>query len=636
MSNSNYKFHDSNDVNNTLSKPKWLSLFTENKIDEILSDLINTYVWKIDFIVENNQNFKEVFQKFQNWFNDLINDNFEEVDFKTYFEKIFKNKKEFQDKYPGWKSELINTIFEKLIQKSYSKEQITHNDFKDDLINDFEGEVIFWLFDLKDSTNDPEFKNKFWNILWLNDIFENIFKEEWFRMFASEGDSVYLWFFDNKSTEKKVQILMLYNYILSVFWIEVNAFLDSFTKKESENISIVSANQIWTTVMSNDFNEKAHKINQAHKQWWYNVGVSSDLLKDLPNEIYEDFSNLWFDILNINPNNLYSLSEIKSILNYNNYLNIIFWDDKSEFIKALKSFYLINWNELNINLEHRLIDNKNDLKENISQLELLEIQKDLEIIKIWEESDFVFFFILQDWTIEIKDFAWQKGHSIILNSSDSLIWEMSLFNDTATATVEAKKWTKLVKIPKSDMKMMLWIWWENDVDDIIMDTKYKKIIEKYIKKNIKLKTDYNNWFLAWISNLKEDFGEFEWYKFKTELKLLFPEINSINIYNKKIIETNNKNDSLFLCEAWSEIEIEKNWKIKKIKLFEDTIFWEWSLLNLNNDNYLPNSTIKVISWKIKKISFKDLTDIISNTDNHIVKKIKNLAETRENNNSILI
>lgn len=330
--------------------------------------------------------FKEIFDKFIWWFSKLVKDkNIKNLNIWDYLKHIFENKENLKAQYVWWKSDLTIKIFNELIKKAYSEQKIVPDDFKDEILDKYSWQVIFWAFDLKKSTNDPNFKDKFWDMLWLNDIFEHIFKDEWFKLFATEWDCMYLGFFKDKINErKKILILQLFKLILDAFWIEVNTFFDSFKKEKGENITRVSATWFDTTIMSNKFSDKVHKFSTLHKQGNYTNAVNLDLLKwFLDKQYYEKLKEESFSYLNINISNLFTLNEIKSLLSYNDYLNSIFWNkkEKNDFFKALKNIYLQNNDKLKI-WEKRQINDISDFKKNTDIAELLEFNKNTKIIEI--------------------------------------------------------------------------------------------------------------------------------------------------------------------------------------------------------------------------------------------------------------
>lgn len=222
-------------------------------------------------------------------------------------------------------------------------------------------------------------------------------------------------------------------------------------------------------------------------------------------------NNIYVTLKEINKNNFFQINknmikdkEIKvidksvvdnKVFDYD-FIDIIdtaFWNIKDVFVKTIKLYYLNN-QQISKFWPSRKINKRNDLDKNKDMAELLIFNKDINIIEYWDDADNVFIFILKEGKILVNNIMWCDNQNLNINEEDSIFWEMTLYNDYATANVTWIKWTKLLKIPKKDFYNILWE--VADTDAIKIDLKSRKIISDYVKQFSKYRNNYNISILA--------------------------------------------------------------------------------------------------------------------------------------------
>lgn len=174
-------------------------------------------------------------------------------------------------------------------------------------------------------------------------------------------------------------------------------------------------------------------------------------------------------------------------------IDTAFWNIKDVFVKAIKLYYLNNQSISRFG-PARNINKKKDLEKNTDIAELLMFNKDINIIEYWDDANTVFILILKKWEVHVDNIMWNDNQNLSINEEDSIFWEMTLYNDYATANVTRIKWTKLLKIPKKDFYNILWE--GNSTDIIKIDSKSRKIISDYVKQFSKYRNNYNISVLA--------------------------------------------------------------------------------------------------------------------------------------------
>lgn len=596
------------------------NILSPNLLKKEIEKKINQYKKTTEWILEFIPNSSNIYKKFIDWFNLLMKQN-NDLQVKSIYDlcQKFSNIDEIKNNFDGLTSETIEIFLSKIINFAHKNEKISISDYKDKLIWNYNGELIFWSFDLKNSSIDKNFKQKIWNLFWLNNIFEIIFREEWFRMFWTHWDDLYVWFFNDKlENQEKINVLLLFHNIIKKLWYETNVFLDSIEYKKENNITIVSWWRIDTTINSLNFNKSVHRTTELHKWWWFQYWISEKILK----YTWLEF-DIWNDFLLKDINNIYNLDEIKSALNYEDLIKINFWNSENDFIKAIIKYYSNNQKNT---VETKKISNKSDINNN-SEIEFLECINNIDnIIEFWEKSEYLF--ILIEWNLEISNLMWNnKWVFKTINEKNILIWEMSLYNNLAISNVSTKKWTKLVKLSKKDFQNILWIW--ENIDKVLLDPKYKKIIENYIKDLISSRMLENINIIKYLNSVEKDLWEENYNIFKAFLKNILSNKDSEIIKDKHIIDLNTKNNNIYLVKSGTILDIDDWTSTKRITLDWNTILWEWTYVNRNNPNFLPTRWIKIIDWEIKTFTFNEFDDLL-NKEKIDINIVKQLFQYRDN------
>jgi len=529
------------------------------------------------------------------WYNNLSRNNlsfdtaknlidlFKVPGMKSIFEKL--KKKWFE---ADSLDDIIRLLNENKIPFPYSKllDNLDNLDFnslisklKSYNIENFEWDVVTLTYDLNWSSklSQKDLKEVIWKILYVSNIFEELFSEESLDIFAMAGDELHIWFFsDSISKKEKIEIFQAFSIILEKYTnkkFTYNFF--EWEKNKWENITAVLNSNIYNTPISSWYNSVYKTIKQGGLKNY----MSKDVLKYLYSflnpylEIYKKIS--WYNILPSKRINESFLRETFEKINSNNIdynLTIIY------FILN----YIIN------NLQN------SDLIKDLFKIET--IKKWTKLIEFWEENTDLY--LVVDWKVKIE-LNWNEKTTKIITWK-TILWEMSIYNRVANATVYTLEDTKVVVLKNDKIKQILKNK-DNNIDNYMLN-KFYKLILKYINSRDNQNKKLSLFFQKLLDNYTSSFDE------KQKILINFIENIFSDIGEKKVIwwkqltKKGEENHYLYYVKKWSEVLFNGI----KYTLTKDTIIWENTFLEylLNTKENKANADIKILNWNYKKIDFK--------------------------------
>ena len=136
-----------------------------------------------------------------------------------------------------------------------------------------------------------------------------------------------------------------------------------------------------------------------------------------------------------------------------------------------------------------------------------------------------------------------------------------------------------------------------------------------------------------LTNLEEIEKQKRWEFLKSYLEKILELKKIYKWWKSELLDVTKKNTKLFLIKSWAKIKFTKNWNTKIITLLNDYITWDWSFLNKDDEGYLPDSNIEIISWKFSELDFSKLENKF---DENFLEKLKKYSRIREETSSFII
>jgi len=136
-----------------------------------------------------------------------------------------------------------------------------------------------------------------------------------------------------------------------------------------------------------------------------------------------------------------------------------------------------------------------------------------------------------------------------------------------------------------------------------------------------------------LTNLEEIEKQKRWEFLKSYLEKILELKKIYKWWKSELLDVTKKNTKLFLIKSWAKIKFTKNWNTKIITLLNDYITWDWSFLNKDDEGYLPDSNIEIISWKFSELDFSKLENKF---DENFFEKLKKYSRIREETSSFII
>ena len=480
-------------------------------------------------------------------------------------------------------------IYSPLLKQNTDKDNV--NFLKDKQLEEFSWEVLTVDIDLVWSNSSFNTKEIMWKVFALTNLFEEIYKDLWFKVFYVEWDRLIAGFFSNENLEEKLNITKLYLTLIELYTSQkfhTNTF--TWEKQSWDSIYAIFASYVANTINSKNFNEKFKQIKNAN----------------LPN--YTDYNLTWIDIdidipwINFQLHKKYTIDKLKDIL------GLDFSNEKVVKNTIIELFL----NNLQTNNEFRWIKQET-------------IKKWEQLLKYWQQHNWLYLVLDGQVKLEI---LWKKENTKIVEAK-TIIWEMWVNWLPANANVYTETDIKVIKIPKRIIEDIL-SWRKNSSTQSI--NQLKKLLQIYISQRTKENYIKDASLSAIISNFDSE----------NEVKTIFTKlINSLKkeekqVEKKVLTKEWENNSKLYLVKKWSRISISKNGKTIYHLVASDMIVGENTFLSyLNWIQTAPaNATFKILEWTYSEIGFQEAQKEIGKQAK-IRKALETLKIQRANNTYII-
>ncbi len=494
---------------------------------------------------------------------------------------------------------------------------------KDSFIYNYEWKILTFWVDVKNSTHKTNIHELIKILSNLANLFEEIYEDIWFKIISQvEGDKIYIGFFPKISKYKnnyfkQFEIFSLFYTILKLFT-DSEFHLEAFfrSKKAWERIMTIFKNIISQTPLSEDLNKQLKKLLNSK---WKNHTISKDIIelliknyKSISNEtkkrLLETLDRTEFlNYFSIDPTLKQNIAHIISTLKY--------FEEKDFHNEAIILSTLIN---LFINNPKLYI---NQIKE-----ETISAGKKI----IWFNDKNTDLFLVLEGKIKLE-INWNPLLSKVVEGK-TILWEMSVLNERANASVYALTKLKVIRIPRKLIKQ------------ILKDNTITQNIKKYFLKLIKIyakKRNIENISLQELERTLMENLDLSKKQLNRTLNNFYKYISLLWEWQKgkkqPILKTNQTNNKLFIVKAGSKVKIERNWKVIISTVSSDTIFWEITYIWRKDGikNLYPNANVTLLEGEYKEIPFEKIDQILNqqlwkeierddNQDNDQVKNIIDL------------
>ncbi len=494
---------------------------------------------------------------------------------------------------------------------------------KDSFIYNYEWKILTFWVDVKNSTHKTNIHELIKILSNLANLFEEIYEDIWFKIISQvEGDKIYIGFFSKISKYKnnyfkQFEIFSLFYTILKLFT-DSEFHLEAFfrSKKAWERIMTIFKNIISQTPLSEDLNKQLKKLLNSK---WKNHTISKDIIelliknyKSISNEtkkrLLETLDRTEFlNYFSIDPTLKQNIAHIISTLKY--------FEEKDFHNEAIILSTLIN---LFINNPKLYI---NQIKE-----ETISAGKKI----IWFNDKNTDLFLVLEGKIKLE-INWNPLLSKVVEGK-TILWEMSVLNERANASVYALTKLKVIRIPRKLIKQ------------ILKDNTITQNIKKYFLKLIKIyakKRNIENISLQELERTLMENLDLSKKQLNRTLNNFYKYISLLWEWQKgkkqPILKTNQTNNKLFIVKAGSKVKIERNWKVIISTVSSDTIFWEITYIWRKDGikNLYPNANVTLLEGEYKEIPFEKIDQILNqqlwkeierddNQDNDQVKNIIDL------------
>ena len=480
-------------------------------------------------------------------------------------------------------------IYSPLLKQNTNKDNV--NFLKDKQLEEFSWEVLTVDIDLVWSNSSFNTKEIMWKVFALTNLFEEIYKDLWFKVFYVEWDRLIAGFFSNKNLEEKLDITKLYLTLIELYTSQkfhTNTF--TWEKQSWDSIYAIFASYVANTINSKNFNEKFKQIKNAN----------------LPN--YMDYNLTWIDIdidipwINFQLHKKYTTDKLKDILELD-------FSNEKVVKNAIIDLFL---NNIQTNNEFRWIKQET-------------IKKWEQLLKYWQQHNWLYLVLDGQVKLEI---LWKKENTKIVEAK-TIIWEMWVNWLPANANVYTETDIKVIKIPRKIIEDIL-SWRKNSSTQSI--NQLKKLLQIYISQRTKENYIKDASLSAIISNFDSE----------NEVKTIFTKlINSLKKEEKQVkkevlTKEWENNSKLYLVKKWSKIAISKNGKTIYHLVASDMIVGENTFLSyLNWIQTAPaNATFKILEWTYSEIGFQEAKKEIGKQAK-IRKALETLKIQRANNTHII-
>jgi len=457
-------------------------------------------------------------------------------------------------------------VYSPLLKQNTNKDNV--NFLKDKQLEEFSWKVLTVDIDLVWSNSSFNTKEIMWKVFALTNLFEEIYKDLWFKVFYVEWDRLIAGFFSNENLEEKLDITKLYLTLIELYTSQkfhTNTF--TWEKQSWDSIYAIFASYVANTINSKNFSKKFKQIKNANLLNYTDYNLT---WIDLDNLTWIDSDNLTW--INFQLHKKYTTDKLKNILELD-------FSNEKVIKNAIIDLFL---NNLQTNNEFRWIKQET-------------IKKWEQLLKYWQQDDWLY--LVLDGQVKLEILGKKENTKIV--EAKTIIWEMWVNWLPANANIYTETDIKVIKIPRKIIEDIL-SWRKNSSTQSIKQL--NKLLHIYISQRTKENYIKDASLSAIISNFDSE----------NEVKTIFTElINSLKkeekqVKQKVLTKEWENNSKLYLVKKWSKIAISKNGKTIYHLVASDMIVGENTFLSyLNWVQTAPaNATFKILEWTYSEIDFQ--------------------------------